>query len=202
MRVVEAVDQKTIEAVYVTNGVAAIWESHKKAMKEFLTSNENYAIILEDDFEIEDERAISVALSQFDLFDADFIQLGYLITGIDTRLDQLIKNYEYVFFRITARIIKACKKNSTFLDRMRLKETLKFPSNLVPYQVLPGAHAYVISRKFAEFVLSQVDTQIFATDNLFMALAPMRTFKMLRLRTSAVKQRQVPTTISERFKSS
>jgi GR25 family glycosyltransferase involved in LPS biosynthesis len=200
INVVEAVDQKTLVADYVTSGVAAIWESHKKVMWEFLKSDAKYAIVLEDDFEIVDRPAVLNALTQIELLNADFIQLGFLITGLDTWFDKAIKNSESAFFRITAKFIKAFHKESKLLSRMRVKDGLKVPQNLIPYHVLPGAHAYIVSRKFAGLVSGGKDPQLLAADNFYMALAPMRSMVMYRLRTSAVKQRNVESTVSERFR--
>lgn len=197
IKVVSAIDQTNLDPKYVTPGVAAIWESHKKAMIEFLSSKEEHAIILEDDFDFKNvsgfQNALNVALKD----QIDFLQLGFLITGLDVLLAKFLKNCEYDLFRITGLLLSAIGvKNS----RLRFVEAASYPRILIPFQVLPGAHAYLISRRLAKAIVDSTNEQLLAADNFFMSLAPMRTFKFVRVSQSTIGQRRIPSTIKSRFK--
>lgn len=197
LKVVPAIDQANLNPAFVTPGVAAIWESHKKAMIEFLNSEEEYAIILEDDFQFTNVKAFKEAMGNALKYRVDFLQFGFLITGLDVLLAKFHKNCEYRVFRIAGLLLKAIGINPS---RLRIVEATNFPKSLIPFQVLPGAHAYLISKRLAKAVVGSTKEQFLAADNFFMSLAPMRTFKLTRARHSTIGQRKVPSTVNTRFK--
>jgi len=197
MKVVNGVDQNQITAKYVTTGVAAIWASHLRAMETFLTSGEEFGIILEDDYQISDISEFSKILNLARTVNADFIQLGFLTTGIDVFIEKHLKNTQNLVFRIG---IAAPIIGTRIAHRMRVREASDTPPLLVSYQVLPGAHAYVISQKLARAITENQNEQFLAADDFFMSLAPMRTFRMYRAKNSCVNQREIPSTIGDRFK--
>jgi GR25 family glycosyltransferase involved in LPS biosynthesis len=197
MKVVSGVDQNEITAKYVTQGVAAIWASHLRAMETFLTTGEEFGIILEDDYQIIDVSKFSKVLDLARTVDADFVQLGFLITGIDIFLEKHLRNIQNYVFRIG---ISAPFVGTRIATRMRVREASDTPPLLVSYQVLPGAHAYVISQKLARAITENQNEQFLAADDFFMSLAPMRTFRMYRAKNSCVSQREIPSTIGDRFK--
>jgi GR25 family glycosyltransferase involved in LPS biosynthesis len=194
---ISAASQNEITAQYVTSGVAAIWQSHLKAMETFLNSGEDFGIILEDDYQINKIPQFHKILELGQMISADFIQFGFLTTGADVYLDKHLANYQTSFFRKVTSIPFLRHK---FSNRLRVKEALISPSMLIPSQVLPGAHAYLISRNLARAITGSHGTQFLATDDFFMALAPMRSFRMYRAKKSCVSQRKVPSTVLARFR--
>lgn len=195
--VVNAIDQMSLNPTYVTRGVAAIWESHKKAMVEFLCSEEEYAIILEDDFQFKNVNRFQNAMNEALRNQVDFLQFGFLITGLDILLAKYLKNCEYRVFRISGMFLSAIGVKTS---RLRYMEAARYPRCFIPFQVLPGAHAYLISRRLAKAIVDSTNEQMLAADNFFMSLAPMRTFKIVRASQSTIGQRKIPSTITSRFK--
>ena len=99
---VSAIDGKTDESMgnrFVTPPVDAIWNSHKKAYTKFLSSNQNFCLILEDDFLINDKVSLVKTLDQLSRNDIDLIQLGWLETGSDIWTLRLIEGFTYRVFR-------------------------------------------------------------------------------------------------------
>ena len=197
LKVINAIDQVSLDPAYVTPGVAAIWESHKKAMVEFLSSDEEYAIILEDDFQFSHVNGFQKAMNDALKAQVDFLQFGFLITGLDVLVAKFLKNSEHHVFRISAILLSAISLKTS---RLRLIEASGYPMSLIPSQVLPGAHAYLISRRLAKAIVDSTNEQFLAADNFFMSLAPMRTFKFVRARQSLITQRNTPSTVLHRFK--
>ena len=197
LKVVPAIDQINLKPAFVTPGVAAIWESHKKAMIEFLNSGEEYAIILEDDFQFTNVEGFKEALANAVKKQIDFLQFGFLITGLDVLLAKYHKSSENRVFRIAGSLLNAIGIKPS---RLRFVEAANYPKTLIPFQILPGAHAYLISRRLAKAIVDSTKEQFLAADNFFMSLAPMRTFKFARVSKSTVGQRKISSTINVRFK--
>jgi GR25 family glycosyltransferase involved in LPS biosynthesis len=197
LKIVNAINQSSLDPTYVTPGVAAIWASHKKAMLEFLSSGEDYAIILEDDFQFINVSRFRDAMDTSIKNEVDFLQFGFLITGLDILLSKFLKNCEYQVFRVAGSFLSFIGVKTS---RMRFVEAANYPRSLIPFQVLPGAHAYLISRRLAKAIVDSTNEQFLAADNFFMSLAPMRTFKITRVKESTIGQRKIPSTIDNRFK--
>jgi GR25 family glycosyltransferase involved in LPS biosynthesis len=197
---VEAISKdEVLSEHFVTSAVAATWNSHKKAMNLFLKTEDEYALILEDDF---------ILLSKWTNFDfsfyrsleIDFFQIGYLVTTPMDLLEMKIKGTADLILKILtqvahSRVFKMTKLRNRFL----IREQLDLPFHLVANDLRPGAHAYIVSRKFA-LAMQQVNSPvILSTDALYIALGWMRSFKCVRLRKSAVAQSDSVTSIKDRF---
>ncbi len=200
---VPAFDQSRIateECRYVTQGIAAIWRSHIKAMKLFLESSEDFVVIMEDDFKITNRSAFIKSNSVFLNNNLDLLQIGFLNTGIDIYFLRKLEHLQFILFRLISSLGRA----SSFIDarisqRMRIRDIRDFSNELVPYSFLPGAHCYIISRKLAKEIIEMNDPQFLSTDDFFTALARMRSFRMCRLRSSAVTQNNLPSQVGLRF---
>jgi GR25 family glycosyltransferase involved in LPS biosynthesis len=200
---VPAFDQSRIttdECRYVTRGIAAIWRSHIIAMRLFLESLEDFAIIMEDDFKITNQSAFIKSNSVFLENNLDLLQIGFLNTGIDV---YLLRKLEHLQFSLL-RLISSLGRRFSFIDvrisqRMRIRDIRDFSNELVPYSFLPGAHCYIISRKLAEEIIEMNNPQFLSTDDFLTALARMRSFRMCRLRSSAVTQSNLPSQVGLRF---
>jgi len=197
---VEAISKdEVLSEPFVTSAVAAAWNSHKKAMKLFLETDDEYALILEDDFILQ-SRWSNFDFAIYKLLKIDFFQIGYLVTTPVDLLEMKIKGTVDFFLKILTQVAYArvFKKNN-LRNRFLIREQLGLPFHLVANDIRPGAHAYIVSRKFA-LAMQQINSPIMlSTDSLYMALGWMRNFRCVRVRKSAVSQSDSVTSINERF---
>lgn len=189
---------ESIEAAYASSSVVAIWKSHQKAMSEFLKTNDDFAIILEDDFKL---KANIKSILDDILFskDIDFIQFGYLYTSPMQFLSVKTMNLINIFLRFInrathLRILRSLK----FTDKKLIHENHNLPFNLVPYDIRAGAHAYLVSQKFAQSMQLLNSPPCLSTDGLYMALSWNRAFKMYRTRMNFVRQSNSQSSVESR----
>ena len=126
--------------------------------------------------------------------------MGFLNTGIDVYLLRKLEHLQFILLRL----ISSLGRVSSFIDarisqRMRIRDIRNFSNELVPYSFLPGAHCYIISRRIAKEIIEMNDPQFLSTDDFFTALARMRSFRICRLRSSAVTQSNLPSQVELRF---
>ena len=199
---VDAVSKdETLSEPFVTSAVAAAWYSHRKAMNMFLASGDEYALILEDDFLLR-TRWKNFDFSKYESLNIDFFQIGYLITTPVDRLEMKIKAAVDIFLKLLTRIAHGrIIEKTNMRKRLLIEEQMGLPFNLVANDIRPGAHAYIVSRKFALAVQQINSPVILSTDALYIALGWMRSFKFVRFRKSAVSQSDSVTSIDVRFSS-
>lgn len=174
---------------YVTEGVHAVWESHLKAYVELLNSEHNYCVVLEDDFHIKNLSGLTKLVLNLNFDEWDMIQLGYVTPGIDDRIRQLVANTESAIFKIIYRFCQILPHSSkTIANRLRVLEAGIEPKGFVANDFQPGGHCYVISKRLAAAVLLLNKPMFLATDDFYMALSRMRSFKIIRVRKSQVSQ--------------
>jgi GR25 family glycosyltransferase involved in LPS biosynthesis len=184
----------------VTDGVAAAWNSHMSALETFLGSDASHALILEDDFEIQDSNLFEKYLSLNNVVNWDLFQLGFLITGPDVWLSCWYKNLEAVLFKKIGYIsLIRFLRLTSLQNRLRVKTNLGVARGIVTADFMPGAHAYIISRKIAKIVLDLNSPQFLSVDDFFIAFSKMRIVNTARLSKSIVGQAKFPTGISSRF---
>lgn len=197
---ISTLDLKESDVRFAAPGVAATWLSHRKAAKEFLNTDERYAIILEDDFQL--SRPLEIPRMDWLLQNkVDFLQIGYLrVTKWET-IDLLFINLRDLLLRIVRGL--SCVTNfldSSLSSRLLIRELPNSNYKLVPTDIRPGGHCYLISRHFAESMQVLNDPIIFSTDELFVSISKMRAFKMLRFKWSKVGQNNSPSSVIDRFK--
>lgn len=184
---------------YVTPGVAATWQSHQLAMKTFLESGEDYGLILEDDFLL--RKSYQDILRKFEkLPKYDFIQLGYLKTSPFDAIGCYISNLTDLSLKFLALIFHLGIPGTGLLStKLLVREQLGIPTWLVRNDIRAGAHAYIVSRRFAKAALEMNKPVFICTDGYFMSLGGMRTFSMFRLRNSVIRQSKSPSSVTSRF---
>jgi hypothetical protein len=198
VRAVEATEAPT--NLNVSAGVWACWQSHKKCYELLLNSQDDYALIFEDDFQIKNKNNFERDLSLGIQMEADLVQLGYLRPGLLRKFIDFYFKLESLTFRFlyVAGQLNFLKKFS--LDgRLRPRIYSQTPTFLLPDIFFPGAHAYLISRNLALEVMTFNNPQFLSADDFFSSLANMRTFRIYRSRKSSVSQRKSATSISKRF---
>lgn len=196
---IDAVNSTSISSSqthFLPDPVVANWFSQCKAFREFLSTKDQYALILEDDF----------LLSKVDLSDCldlvkvgrlDFLQLGYLCNSYSDFLFIKLTNFRDFILKVLNRGLKQFK--SDFSNRLLIREQADMNFKVVLNNVGAGSHAYIISRKFAEEMLKINDPVFLAADGLFIAIANLRFLKMGRLRSNRVRQSKSPSSITKRF---
>lgn len=203
-------DSHLLSSKFVTKYVEACWLSHKKAIAAFIDSNSQFGLIVEDDLLLSpDVQDLLFRILANKKSDIDFLQIGFLSFG-----------------KIDSRVLKTAEKNNRlnkFLWKVKDVRVLKFLSlptrarvkeaeiaislaskkiDIVPNQIRPGAHCYLINRKFAHAMMEVNDPVFFSTDQLFMSLGDMRIFNMARLSKSKASQSQeLGSDIFSRFRS-
>jgi GR25 family glycosyltransferase involved in LPS biosynthesis len=202
---VDAIDQDTVDASELNmaaKGVAATWLSHRKAANEFLKSEADFALILEDDFSLSGNFNIP-SVSKLKELEADFVQLGYLRVTPWESFDLNIANLR----DRALRAIQFLVGMNGFLQqrigsKLLIRERIGVPTSLVPTDIRPGGHCYVISRNMALGMQNLNNPIVFSADELFVSISRMRAFKMFRVRKSMVSQTNSPTSVDIRFKNS
>jgi GR25 family glycosyltransferase involved in LPS biosynthesis len=202
---VEAINQDSVDPnslQLAAKGVAATWLSHRKAAAEFLETDSNFGMILEDDFQLSSSFRIPSTQLLSEL-EADFVQLGYLRVTPWESFDLNIAN---IRDRVLRTLNSVSNKNGTsralFQNRLLIRERSGVPSSLIPTDIRPGGHCYIISRKMASAMQELNNPIIFSADELFVSISKMRAFRMFRVRKSIVSQSNSPTSVDVRFKNS
>ena len=174
----------------------ACYESHMKALRLFLSSNSKHCLILEDDFIVENRKRLLATISRIQLSDWDFVQLGFLNTGLRDRFHRLLTNYETAIIRIVETLDRRFLPNRFSVStRLRIKRIRGVPKGFVPDDIRSGAHAYVISRTMAEKVLLFNDPVFLTTDGFYSSLAWDKAFRMIRVGKSFINQSDSPSSI-------
>lgn len=199
---VEAVSKNDVLVEpFVTSAVAAAWYSHKKAMSLFLGTQDEYALILEDDFLLQ-ARWANFEFAKYQSLDIDFLQIGYLVTTPLDLLEMKIKATADLFLKLLTWVAHTrVMKKTNIRNKVLIREQLNLPLHLVASDIRPGAHAYIVSRKFA-LAMQQINSPVvLSTDALYIAMGWMRSFKFVRFRKSIISQSDSVTSINERFSS-
>jgi GR25 family glycosyltransferase involved in LPS biosynthesis len=172
---------------YLDPPVEACFESHLRALAKFIDSGAEFALILEDDFLVSSS-LLSVDLNLAAKFDFDFLQIGFLRTTIFQSISILNKNLFDLFYKFGAILIRHGLSPRFLKTKQLFREQLGVPRKIVLNDIRPGAHAYVVSRKFA-LAMQDVKGPVFlSVDGLYIALGLIKIFKMGRLRKNLVKQ--------------
>ncbi len=154
-----------------------------------LNSEHNHCVVLEDDFHIKNLSSLTKLVQNLNFDEWDMIQLGYVTPGIDDRIRQLVTNTESTIFKIIYRFCQFLPYSSkTIANRLRVLEAGIEPKGFVANDFQPGGHCYVISKRLAAAVLLLNKPMFLATDDFYMALSRMRSFKIIRVRKSQVSQ--------------
>lgn len=201
IRRVEATKTNSLTSAdcFVAPGVAATWKSHQKAMLSFLESDDNYALILEDDFLITKSwslELLNLALST----NPDFFQLGFLKTGHVDRVHLKLCNFQDAFLKLLLRFTGLSSLiGKRFGSRLLISEQRGLAWRIIPNNVRAGGQAYIVSRKFAQAAQLMNTPAFTSADGMFMTLGDVRTFKMYRFRKSVINQTDSVTSVQQRY---
>lgn len=184
----------------VTLGVKACWQSHVKTFRLIEQSEEPFALILEDDASILNIENIKNLLSNFDFEEWDLVQLGYISPGIYNSLKQIFKGLESGLFNFLGNLVELSSAFEKRIgSRLRVIEAKNTPKGFIPFDFMPGTHAYVVSKKMASTLIELNNPQFLSADDFFSALVRMRSFKSLRIRKSLIAQKPFSGFPGDRF---
>jgi len=186
---------------FVSSGVNAAWLSHLKAMRTFLESGAQFALIAEDDFHIINYAELKSRIADLRLQEWDLVQLGFLKPGLDTRMKIFFANVENFVFRLLGRVSSMLFfSKMRFSSRMRVSQSLGIPKGYVLDDCQPGAHFYLVGRSFCEAIIQLNNPQFLSIDDFYTALSRMRTFRMLRSKRNLSTQKPFSAWSGPRFK--
>jgi GR25 family glycosyltransferase involved in LPS biosynthesis len=196
---VKATDAHDISYIpdFVTKGALACWDSHRAAMRYLLDSSHDYAIVLEDDFQLVHQKQFQALVCDPSKFkDVDIFQFGFLVNDYKERFDLLFRNTENLLFSLLGKLdFRISGKTVTLKNRLRVRRKLNVPINWVADDFRAGAHAYLISRTAAQRILELNSPTFLTTDAFFSSLNSGRAFRIYRSRKSLIGQMDSPSSI-------
>jgi GR25 family glycosyltransferase involved in LPS biosynthesis len=168
-------------------------------MKTFLDSDDEYGLILEDDFLLS-KLWKKFNLKQVEHLQADFLQIGFLIASpldfCKYVMDE-VWDYSIKILRAFSRV--PLVKALPIFERLLIKEQEGIPWSIVPNNIRAGGQSYIVSRSFAQ-ASSEMNTPVFnTTDCFYISLGDVRTFRMLRTRKNFIKQTKSTSSVNERY---
>ena len=180
--------------------VAACWISHQEVAREFLRSKAEHCLVLEDDVDLDQDTISRLEnLWEKNLVDIDLLQIGFCVHH-NRLANRILYSIQY------------CIVN--FLNRLRLLNLLVFrrilksfygyefqrisclaqPVAVMTFEL--GTHAYVMSRNFANTVVSFNNPVYLPADLAMIELVKTNDFRAFRLNKSLVSQNDSPSAIS------
>lgn len=179
---------------YVSDSVAACWQSHVMLFNKIVDEKIDIALICEDDFDLSD-----LDLNEITNFmignRVDILQLGFLYGTIGRRLDLYGRNLLHCVLHIMKKFYAWLPFLRKFRE-FRILSELRFSEfKYVPYDFRFGTHCYLISFNAAEKIRNLNDPQFLAADDFFVSLSKMKHFESVRLLISGVKQMDSPSSI-------
>jgi len=172
--------------------VAACWLSHQLAAVKFLETTEQYALILEDDAEIEEGALKFINNPQvFSLAELDIFQLGYNVQN-----DKVASGHRDS--RLRLKTVGICKLDK-FVKFLGLKFKGKCPSHRMEELLNSaepvllnlfetGTHGYVISRDAAEVMRAFNNPVILPADIALCEISLCENIQMARPVRSLINQ--------------
>jgi GR25 family glycosyltransferase involved in LPS biosynthesis len=180
--------------------VAACWMSHQEVAREFLEGEAEYCLVLEDDLALTKD-SIS-ALNQFwkqNFQNFDLLQIGFCVSN-----NQLSNRVFYNRQRHIVNILRKFELLSSPLTQRLLQnvygykicnlEKLNLSAAVNTFEL--GTHAYLISRRFAEMMVSFNRPVYLPADLAMMEIVKTGEFQSFRLIRSLIDQSASPSSIS------
>ena len=184
----------------ITSTAVAVWQSHVACFKIISDSNIPH-LVLEDDAELRvSKEEILEFCRDMEENELDMIQIGFLSLNIIDRTSIITRNIYNWFIRnsLFARVFESIG----FKEVSRAKEQnwrLRLPAKYIVNDIKYGAHAYLISPKLSRVFLKLNSPTFLSTDDFFVSLSKMKSFRLARLKTSLVKQNGSTSSFVKRF---
>jgi GR25 family glycosyltransferase involved in LPS biosynthesis len=183
---------------YAAPPVVATVHSHRSAMRAFLETSAAFGLILEDDFKPTRQFKLP-RLNELENLNLDILQLGFLYSTWIESLNIFLINTRTTLLRFFLLISPLLPSGlSKPREKRMLVEISNCPIYLVPSDIRPGGHAYVISRHAAKVILSLNEPVFLSADELLKSLSVMRTLKTARYLFSQVGQSNSKSSVTQR----
>ena len=129
-------------------------------------------------------------LQKIELTDWDIIQIGFLTHDSKEWISIQLQNVEALLFNFISKVsARLWPENMGLNKKLRVGRARQVPSSFVPDDLRAGAHAYIISERYARIMLNEhSDQRVLTSDGLLIATNWTKPFKTLRLRKSLVRQ--------------
>ena len=178
------------DSTHPNRAVAACWMSHLKVAQEFLKTDEAFALIFEDDAELnEDGFSLINGLRDQDLINIDCLQIGFnIFRGRITGRRWVATNRFFAKFSQFKKLLIGDKRDpnstNTLLGQLFISRSFE-----------TGTHCYLISRKLARLMLSYNVPVIVPADVALGELALVTNLNFYRATTSLCNQSVSPSSI-------
>jgi GR25 family glycosyltransferase involved in LPS biosynthesis len=180
--------------------VAACWMSHQDVAQKFLESEAEYCLVLEDDLALTNESINALnQLWKMKFQDFDLLQVGFCVSN-----NRLSNRVVYSRQRHVVNILRKFNLLSAPLTQRLLKNTYGYKISCLQKMNLSvaentfelGTHAYLISRRFAEMMVSFNRPVYLPADLAMMEIVGTGEFLSFRLLRSLIAQSESPSSIS------
>jgi GR25 family glycosyltransferase involved in LPS biosynthesis len=178
------------DTTHPNRAVAACWMSHLKVAQEFLKTDEEFALIFEDDAELnEDGFSFINGLRDQDLINIDCLQIGFnIFRGRITGRRWVTAN------RFYAKILLFKKSLISFRRDLNPTNTL-LGQLFISRSFETGTHCYLMSRKLAKLMISYNVPVVVPADVALGELALVTNLNFYRATTSLCNQSTSPSSI-------
>lgn len=180
--------------------IVACWMSHQAVAKEFLSTDADHCLILEDDIDI---RTIDAELLE-QLWSRDFNGIDLLQVGFCIHQNRLFNRAMHSVQVSAVETLARLRILKFAFSQRFLKERYGYKFEYLPnLEVVVavntfelGTHAYIISRNFAKAMISFNDPVYLPADLALMELVRTEHYRGARLTRSLVGQSDSPSSIS------
>ena len=189
--VIDAVNTKDeIHTTHPNLAVAACWMSHVKFAQAFLDTEEEFAVVFEDDAQLTEEGfELIYGLRDGDLSNIDCIQIGF-----NTFDGRITGRRRLLVDQIWAHTLHFIKSVMPF--KVNPSRTIKlFNQLLVRGSFETGTHCYLVSRKLARLIINFNLPVIVPADVALGELALCPNLNFYRSTTSLCNQSNSPSSI-------
>lgn len=198
----KAVDSKELNPAdyLVPTPIAACWQSHQNVAEIFLSSKATHCLVFEDDVRIELKHVDEInRIWNSSLDGIDLLQIGYCVHN-----NSLSNRFSYSWQQIIVRLFVMLR----LLNHNRVQaylskkygysfEYLTSIDMVAAAQTFElGTHAYIISRKFADFLIQFNNPIYLPADLALMEMSKVQNFKCYRLLDNLLLQSDSPSSIS------
>ncbi len=189
---IEAIDASSLDEAnpFLSMPAEACFQSHMEAIRKIAAAPNNFGIIVEDDFQITNLKALHRQLDAVFDINFDVLQIGWLNNMLLDKILIKLQDWEGDFCHA---LYLASKKNNYLKKkvghRLRVvRNGSEYRRDFVTDNFKSGCHFYVVSKNFAKLISASNIEPIMPIDNLFATLSASRKFRILRTRKSYVTQ--------------
>ena len=178
--------------------VAGCWHSHQKAYNFIVDNKLSGALVVEDDILILNHQKIFKYLQDFEQYNLELIQFGFISPHPISKFEYLFQNLEHFLIRIIFNFKWIVP--SAITNRIkRFSYWRHLPKDLVPNSFLAGTHCYFISNAGALKLLNKNIPTLVPADGFLRNAVELKFLEGARLTKSLAKQRASVSSITGNY---